>query len=266
MPNPDDCNLWSSTEHALEYLRRADSIPHRTEGEATLLEFVPLDAARILDVGSGGGRLLSLVKADRPQTAFVALDFSPAMLEELHGRFDGDGKVTIVAHDFSNPLPPLGEFDSVISSFAIHHVLHERKRSLYREVFDLLRPGGAFCNLEHVGSPTDRLHQQFLDRIETKRRRGGSFQQTARYRSAIRLAARKSALWTWTATGSGASWRCSAGSKRMHELGVGPAPVQICQTSEEWREPVLWVRATLAPVRIRLAHTQLLCIGVLSNV
>ncbi|MGO8791019.1 MAG: methyltransferase domain-containing protein [Terriglobia bacterium] len=169
MPNPDDCNLWSSTEHALEYLRRADSIPHRTEGEATLLEFVPLDAARILDVGSGGGRLLSLVKADRPQTAFVALDFSPAMLEELHGRFDGDGKVTIVAHDFSNPLPPLGEFDSVISSFAIHHVLHERKRSLYREVFDLLRPGGAFCNLEHVGSPTDRLHQQFLDRIETKR-------------------------------------------------------------------------------------------------
>ena len=31
-------NEWQSVEHALEYLRRADAIPHRTEGEATLLE------------------------------------------------------------------------------------------------------------------------------------------------------------------------------------------------------------------------------------
>jgi tRNA (cmo5U34)-methyltransferase len=41
-------NLWSSAEHALDYLRRADSIPHRAEGEATLLEFVPADARRVL--------------------------------------------------------------------------------------------------------------------------------------------------------------------------------------------------------------------------
>ena len=162
MPNPIDCNLWSSAEHALEYLRRAASIPHRTEGEAALLEFIPRDAERILDVGSGDGRLLALAKAERPQAEFVALDFSPAMLEALRRRFDGDGRVTIAAHDFSNPLPPLRPFDAVISSFAIHHVPHERKRSLYREVFDLLRPGGIFCNLEHVASPTERLHGQFL--------------------------------------------------------------------------------------------------------
>jgi SAM-dependent methyltransferase len=167
MSNPDDRNLWSTAEHALEYLRHADSLPHRTEGEATLLEFVPPDAARILDVGSGGGRLLALAKADRPRAEFVALDFSPTMLEALHQRFDGDGQVTIVAHDFSNPLPPLGHFDTVISSFAIHHVTHERKRSLYQEIFDLLRPEGVFCNLEHVASPTDRLHQQFLHRFLT---------------------------------------------------------------------------------------------------
>jgi SAM-dependent methyltransferase len=103
-----------------------------------------------------------LAKADRPRTEFVALDFSPAMLEKLHRRFEGDGNVTIVAHDFSNPLPPLGQFDSVISCFAIHHVTHERKRSLFREIFDLLRPGGIFCNLEHVASPGDRLHRQML--------------------------------------------------------------------------------------------------------
>ena len=166
MSKPVDCNLWSSAEHALEYLHRADSIPHRTEGEAALLEFVPPGVARVLDVGSGDGRLLALAKADRPRAEFVALDFSPAMLEALHQRFDGDGKVNVVAHDFSNALPPLGHFDAVISSFAIHHVPHERKRSLYREIFDLLRLGGIFCNLEHVASPTDQLHRQFLQRLD----------------------------------------------------------------------------------------------------
>jgi tRNA (cmo5U34)-methyltransferase len=55
MPTESNTNLWSSAEHALDYLRRADTIPHRTEGEATLLEFIPGDAKRILDLGSGPG-------------------------------------------------------------------------------------------------------------------------------------------------------------------------------------------------------------------
>ncbi len=160
-----DVNLWSSAEHALDYLRRADSIPHRVEGEATLLEFVPAEAGRILDLGSGGGRLLALVKAARPKAHFVGLDFSPTMLEILQKLFTGDSGVSIVAHNFEQPLPPMGKFDAVISSFAIHHVSHERKRALYEEIFAALAPNGVFCNLEHVASPTDGLHAGFLRAI-----------------------------------------------------------------------------------------------------
>jgi SAM-dependent methyltransferase len=160
-----DVNLWQSPEHALDYLRRADSIPHRVEGEATLLEFLPTDAHRILDLGSGSGRLLSLAKSSRPGAEFVALDFSPAMLETLSTNFAGDASVSVVAHDLERPLPELGRFDAVISSFAIHHVPHARKQSLYREIFDVLLPGGVFCNLEHVASPTPALHSAFLSAI-----------------------------------------------------------------------------------------------------
>jgi tRNA (cmo5U34)-methyltransferase len=163
-PAPE-VNLWSSAEHALEYLRRADSIPHRVEGEATLLEFMPAGARRILDLGSGGGRLLSLVKAARPAVSFVALDFSPAMLETLRKLFATEKSVSIVAHDLDENLPALGQFDAVISSFAIHHLVHARKRSLYMEIFDLLAPEGVFCNLEHVASPSPRLHAGFLQAI-----------------------------------------------------------------------------------------------------
>ncbi|HTU42997.1 MAG TPA: hypothetical protein VMF10_14910, partial [Candidatus Aquilonibacter sp.] len=56
-------NLWTSSDHAANYLGRANSIPHRTEGESTLLEFVPSKARRLLDLGTGDGRLLALVKS-----------------------------------------------------------------------------------------------------------------------------------------------------------------------------------------------------------
>jgi tRNA (cmo5U34)-methyltransferase len=166
MSSAPDVNLWSSAEHALDYLGRADSIPHRVEGEATLLEFIPPNPARILDLGSGGGRLLGLVKAAHPNAQFVALDFSPTMLETLRNRFAQDNNVTVVAHNLSEPLPDLGKFSAVVSSFAIHHLLDERKRALYREIFSLLSTGGAFCNLEHVASPTLRLHHGFLDQLD----------------------------------------------------------------------------------------------------
>jgi tRNA (cmo5U34)-methyltransferase len=155
-------NLWSNAEHSRAYLQRADTIPHRREGEAALLEFLPAQINRFLDLGSGAGRLLSLVQQARPRAACLALDFSPAMLQELQTHFATDKTIEIVPHDLSNPLPNLGQFDAIVSSFAIHHVAHERKRTLYTEIFARLNPGGAFLNLEHVASPSDNLHNQFL--------------------------------------------------------------------------------------------------------
>ncbi len=158
-------NLWTSSEHALDYLGRADSIPHRVEGESALLEFIPPTVRRVLDLGTGDGRLLALVKLDHPQATAVAIDFSPTMLEAAQKRFGGDFSVEVKAHNLDCPLPELGEFDAVVSSFAIHHLTHERKRALYAEVYGLLNPGGVFCNLEHVSSPTPELHDDFLRRI-----------------------------------------------------------------------------------------------------
>ena len=160
-------NLWTSAGHVRDYLERADSIPHRMEGESVLLEFIPKTARRVLDLGTGNGRLLALVKSwiSAAGVESVAVDFSPAMLEAVAQRFAGDSSVKVVAHNLDQPLPALGKFDAVVSSFAIHHVVHPRKRALYAEIFSLLDPGGVFCNLEHVASPTPRLHEEFLHSI-----------------------------------------------------------------------------------------------------
>ena len=158
-------NLWTSDEHARDYLERADSISHRSEGESALLEFIPQSARRILDLGTGDGRLLSLVRREDAETEAIAVDFSPAMLEAVRKRFAGEPSVRVVAHNMDERLPALGEFDAVISSFAIHHLAHERKQALYAEIYGLLNSGGVFCNLEHVASPSPRLHREFLERI-----------------------------------------------------------------------------------------------------
>jgi SAM-dependent methyltransferase len=158
-------NLWTSDEHARDYLEHADSISHRSEGESALLEFIPRSTRRILDLGTGDGRLLALVRREHPETEAVAIDFSPAMLDAARKHFAGEPAVRVVAHDMDEPLPALGKFDAVISSFAIHHLVHERKRALYAEIYGLLNSGGVFCNLEHVASPSPRLHKEFLERI-----------------------------------------------------------------------------------------------------
>jgi tRNA (cmo5U34)-methyltransferase len=163
--DPSVVNLWASPDHAREYLERADSISHRREGESALLEFIPQNTCRILDLGTGDGRLLALVRSEHPNTDAVALDFSPAMLAAARDRFAGDSRMSILAHNLDDSLPSLGKFDAVISSFAIHHLVHERKRALYAEIYGLLNPDGVFCNLEHVASPTPRLHEEFLNRI-----------------------------------------------------------------------------------------------------
>jgi tRNA (cmo5U34)-methyltransferase len=101
-----------------------------------------------------------------PAATGVALDFSDEMLTRLRGRFDAEPRIHVVAHDLNDPLPLLERFDAVVSSFAVHHLPDERKQTLYAEVFDLLEPGGAFCNLEHVASPTDSLHRAFLAALD----------------------------------------------------------------------------------------------------
>lgn len=157
-------NEWQERRHVERYISRADALP-RPEGEAVLLDELPRNLSRVLDLGSGDGRLLVRALERFPEALGVALDFSPSMLDRLHERFGDGAPVEIVSHDLRESLGDLGSFDAVVSGFAIHHLEHERKRSLYREVFGLLRPGGVFANLDHVASPSDRLHLRFLDAI-----------------------------------------------------------------------------------------------------
>jgi tRNA (cmo5U34)-methyltransferase len=161
-------NEWTTEAHAGAYLARgADWPPHRSEGEAVLLASLPPVVARVLDLGTGDGRLLAAVLAAHPDATGIGLDGSPPMLAAATDRFAHDSRAKVIGHDLDRPLDAakLGRFDAVVSAFAIHHCTDRRKAALYAEVARLLNPGGVFANLEHVASSTPALHLAFLDAI-----------------------------------------------------------------------------------------------------
>ena len=159
-------NSWVDVDKTLEYLGRADRLPHRAEGEGVLLRDISGSLpGRVLDLGCGDGRLAALVLAASPGSTVTCVDMSPPMLEAAAARFDGDDRVEIVAHDLGERLPVEGPFAAVVSSLAIHHVTDARKETLYAEIAGLLAPGGVFGNLEIVASPTQELHDRWRDEM-----------------------------------------------------------------------------------------------------
>ena len=157
---------WTSAEHVGRYLSRADEYPRRLEGEGVLLDHVPRGIPRILDLGTGDGRLLALLRADRPAMLGVGLDFSALMLDAARERFAGDERIELVEHDLTGRCPRSGastpwspRWPSTTSSTSAS------ARSTPRSSTSL-EPGGTFANFEHVASPSHRLHLAFYAAID----------------------------------------------------------------------------------------------------
>jgi SAM-dependent methyltransferase len=162
---PTGRDEWTTPEHAAGFIARRPRLGRAGDGDEVLDELVPDAAPRILDLGTGGGHLIALLATRRPETHFIGLDVSPTMLAAARARFDGNARVRILAHDLAHPLPVVGRCDAIVSAFAIHHLEDARKQTLLAEIHERLVPGGIFANLEHVRSPSVRLHEQFLEAI-----------------------------------------------------------------------------------------------------
>lgn len=159
-------STWKDAEKVDEYVNRVGRLAARAAGEAALVETLPDRCQRVLDLGSGDGRLIELVLGARSDVvAAIALDNSPPMIERARDRFVEDPRVAVREHDLHWALPDLRAFDVIVSGFAIHHLPHDRKRSLFAEVAAHLRPGGVFANLEVVQCATPELQAEFYRRI-----------------------------------------------------------------------------------------------------
>lgn len=110
------------------------------------------------DLGCGNGILTSSLLAKYPEAVGTLVDFSEPMLKEARLRLsDYAVQLSFCQSDFGskdwlNDIRDRAPFDVIVSGYAIHHQPDVRKRELYQEIFDLLKPGGIFINIEHVAS------------------------------------------------------------------------------------------------------------------
>lgn len=124
------------------------------------------DVSVFLDVGSGSGILSQVMREQYPAAKAVLVDYSEPLLEVARSQFTPQ-QAAIFQQDLNQPdwaktVVAYSPFDAVVSGYAIHHLSDARKQALYAEIYDLLRPGGIFVNVEHVASPSTWVEDLFI--------------------------------------------------------------------------------------------------------
>ncbi|MDY0133309.1 MAG: class I SAM-dependent methyltransferase [Desulforegulaceae bacterium] len=120
----------------------------------------------ILDLGCGDGILGRMLLTKYPAAHTVFADFSEPMLEKVRKKI-GDSKMAKVRQidfatsDWINAVKAQTPFDIIVSGFAIHHQPDDRKKALYTEIYNLLKEGGIFLNLDQVRSETFAISEIF---------------------------------------------------------------------------------------------------------
>lgn len=160
-------NVWKREDLGRRYLDGIRSaIPLAEYQIQVILYLVGKTLPRLksfLDLGCGDGILGRAVLSNYPKAKGIFLDFSDTMIEAARKKAPKNNKnLVFITDDYGKPrwvksVAKYGRQDLIISGFSIHHQKDPRKKAIYREIFDLLRPGGVFLNLEHVASATPRL-------------------------------------------------------------------------------------------------------------
>lgn len=169
------------TEHYLQQVRGA--IPYGADQTKIMLQVIQYlqssPVERIMDLGCGNGFLAQCLLQAYPDASAILIDHSRPMLDNAADYMEAYSKrCEWIEADLANSLLPFGEmlsFDCIVSGYAIHHLSHARKKELYGEIFELLKPGGVFINIEHVASATPELErlydEMFIDHLTMHNKR-----------------------------------------------------------------------------------------------
>lgn len=123
---------------------------------ADLLPFKPGSAPCILDLGCGTGTLAQGLFRRWPEGQFTLLDLAAPMVEQARQKMAG-AQAEYLVSDFADGTLPGGQ-DAVVSSLALHHLETDQdKQRVYAQIFEALKPGGVFYNLDVVRAASPRL-------------------------------------------------------------------------------------------------------------
>ena len=153
-----DTTLWANSEYVRGYLEQATNIiPDRLYLFHMVCSFLrhfgPRQSHRLCDLGCGDGALAEYLLKAFPNASLTLVDGAAAMLDAARGRLGNQPNVHFVQLPFDsiiNEHSQIGQFDFVVSSFAIHHLNQPERAALFFRLQEMLVPGGWFVNLDTV--------------------------------------------------------------------------------------------------------------------
>jgi len=115
----------------------------QTRWGAAVLDRLPLRGDEtVLDAGCGSGRVTERLAERVPEGRVVALDASPAMIQEARRRLARFGdRVAFVVADLGRPFELPGDHVDAVLSTATFHWIPDHD-ALFRNLAAVLRPGG----------------------------------------------------------------------------------------------------------------------------
>lgn len=113
---------------------------------------------KILDVGCGTGNVTERLHDKFPSASVLAVDPSEGMREVCVKKFEGVREINVAEGGSLEVPAAYGEFDSVLSNLALHHVLPEQRGRCAAELARVLKPGGTLIYAD-IFSDVDGSHE-----------------------------------------------------------------------------------------------------------
>jgi len=159
--NKED-SVWNSPFLAEKYLTARKGYPYAVDQLDIMVRIMKGQFSVIssfLDIGSGDGVLSAVILEYFSGAKGYLLDFSEDVLSAAKEKLDDfSSQLRFITLDYASDMDwhqKLGNdmpFDVIVSGYSIHHQHDERKKEIYEEIFNILKPGGLFLNVERVSS------------------------------------------------------------------------------------------------------------------
>ena len=113
--------------------------------KSRLIDLLPQDGGRLLDLACGSGTLARAIKQHNPAYRVMGIDGDEDMLRRAREKSETAGVSVEYNQGIAQALPYADvAFDVVTSSLFFHHLTAKDKGVAFAEVCRVLRPGGTF--------------------------------------------------------------------------------------------------------------------------
>src|SRR5688572_23042548 len=164
--------VWKLPAIVNRFLSSRASIPLAQEQIGIMMSILKTrrePVENFLDLGCGDGILGAAILGEYPSAHGLFVDFSEPMLDQARIQLKEHASQLVFENlDYGEPawvkqMQAYRPFDAIVSGYSIHHQPDVRKRSIYEEIYSLLKPGAWFVNMEHIAAESQTAVDLFND-------------------------------------------------------------------------------------------------------